>query len=301
MRITQPMVMSQVLNDIRRVFERIAKKHEELSSGLKVRYPSDDAIVATRASRIASQKREIEQYKRNIDTVSNMVQSYDVSVREISDIYKRIRELAVMAANDTMSEDDRDAVVLELRKLKDHLVSIANTRIGDTYIFGGSRGNKPPISVDEDGKVRIDLTPEEASRRWKFRVGGYSLDYNLTVYDLFVTKRGESVFDIIDRLIENVDNNESSKISETDLAGISDLEGTVGANVAFVGGIMRMVENLSSRLQDLDLYMDEYLSKETDADMVEVVTKLSMDQAILQAALNSGARIIMPTLLDFLR
>ena len=54
MRITQPMIISQVLSDIKTVFERIARRHEELSSGLKVRYPSDDAIVATRASRIAS-------------------------------------------------------------------------------------------------------------------------------------------------------------------------------------------------------------------------------------------------------
>jgi flagellar hook-associated protein 3 FlgL len=57
---------------------------------------------------------------------------------------------------------------------------------------------------------------------------------------------------------------------------------------------------IDNRLEDLNSFITEYLSKETDADITEVVAQLSMDQAVLQAALKSSAKVITPTLVDFL-
>ena len=53
---------------------------------------------------------------------------------------------------------------------------------------------------------------------------------------------------------------------------------------------------LSSRLNDA-----ETLTKIEDADMSESIIRLNAQQASLQAALATGARVIQPTLIDFLR
>jgi flagellar hook-associated protein 3 FlgL len=300
MRITQTMLNSQVLRNLQSVFKRISKSENQLASGQKIQYPSDDAVLATRASNIASQKREIEQYKRNVETTSNIANSYDATIQEVSSIYQRIRELMVRGASDTLSSVDREAIAKELEKIKEHLVSIANTRIGTTYIFGGPVSDKPPVSVDSSGKVNIELTPEEADRKLKVQVAGYNVEYNVTVRDLFVTRRGESVFDVVDRMIKDLRNGNSIKLSNTDVGAIDDLVQNTNINLAFVGSVTRMLEMIDNRLEDLNSFITEYLSKETDADITEVVAQLSMDQAVLQAALKSSAKVITPTLVDFL-
>ena len=52
----------------------------------------------------------------------------------------------------------------------------------------------------------------------------------------------------------------------------------------------------ASRLNDA-----ETLSKTEDADMSDAIIRLNAQQATLQAALATGARVIQPTLIDFLR
>lgn len=294
------MVNSQVLRNLQNIFRRITKRENQLSSGQKIQYPSDDAVLATRASKIASQKREIEQYKRNVETVNNMVSSYDTAVQELSSIYQRIRELMVRGANDTLTDVDKEAIAKELENIKKHLVAVANTRVGTNYIFGGPKSDKPPVSVAANGKVSIELSPQDSDKRLKVQIAGYDLEYNLTVRDLFVTKRGENVFDVIDRMINDLRNGKSLKLSNTDLGAVDDLVYTTSINIAFVGSATKMLDMISSRMEDLDSFITEYLSKETDADITEVVSQLSMDQAVLQSALKSSAKVITPTLVDFL-
>jgi len=300
LRITQTMLNSQVLRNLQQVFRRITKSENQLASGQKIQYPSDDAVLATRASKIASQKREIEQYKRNVETIDNIVSSYDTTIREVSSIYQRIRELMVRGANDTLSDVDREAIAKELESIKEHLIAIANTRVGTNYIFGGPESDRPPVSVAANGKVTIELSPEKADRRLKIQVAGYNLEYNVTVRDLFITRRGESVFDAIDRMITDLRNGKPLKLSNTDLGAIDDLVHNTNINIAFIGSVTRMLEMINSRMEDLDSFITEYLSQETDADITEVVAQLSMDQAVLQSALKSSAKVITPTLVDFL-
>jgi len=300
MRITQTMINSQVLRNLQNVFQRITKRENQLASGQKIQYPSDDAVLATRASKIASQRREIEQYKRNVETINNMVSSYDTAVQEVSSIYQRIRELIVRGSSDTLTDIDREAVAKELESIKEHLVAIANTRVGTNYIFGGPKSDRPPVSVATNGKVSIELSPQDSDKRLKVQIAGYDLEYNLTVRDLFVTRRGESVFDVIDRMLSNLRSEKSLKLSNTDLGAVDDLVHGASINMAFIGSVTRALDMISNRMEDLDFFITEYLSKETDADITEVVAQLSMDQAVLQSALKSSAKVITPTLVDFL-
>jgi flagellar hook-associated protein 3 FlgL len=72
-----------------------------------------------------------------------------------------------------------------------------------------------------------------------------------------------------------------------------DARGTVGSRA------IRM-ETTDARLVDNDLNFTRLLSDVEDADMTEVLTKLATYETNYQAALNASARIIQPTLLDFL-
>jgi len=295
MRITNNMINERALFNIQNSLYRIARMHDKLSSGKEVQYPSDDAVIATRSSNISSRLRELEQFKRNVDHVNNFVQSYDTSLQELSDLYHRVRELMVRGANGTNTVDERNAIASELKALKEHFIEIANTRVGEEYIFGGARSELKP--VDEEGNI---VTPIEANVKRKINALGYSVNYGVTVYDVFTLENGKTVFSTIDDAINALYEGNEKKLSEISLKEIGILERSVMEHFASVGSTSRMVEMISSRIEDLKLFNTEYLSKEQDADLTKVLTDLNMQQAVLEAALKSASMAIQKSLVDFI-
>ena len=67
-----------------------------------------------------------------------------------SDILIRLKELAIQAANDTLSGTDRDIIAAEAKNVRDELLSIANTRdVEGNYVFSGSRTETLPFKKDD--------------------------------------------------------------------------------------------------------------------------------------------------------
>ncbi|WP_324603221.1 flagellar hook-associated protein FlgL [Salibacterium aidingense] len=70
---------------------------------------------------------------------------------------------------------------------------------------------------------------------------------------------------------------------------------------AEVGARLNRVEMIESRLGEQEVTAERIMSENEDADMEKVITDLMSQENVHQAALSSGARIIQPTLMDFLR
>lgn len=295
MRVTDRMTSDRVLYNIQKVIGQISKLHDQISSGTKVRYPSDDAVLATRSSNLDSRLRELKQYERNVNYAQSIVKAYDTNVQQVSEIYQRLRELLVQAANGTLTADQRQAIAQEIAQIKRQLIQIANTQVGSDYIFAGLQGSKPPVS--EDGQIQIK--PEALQSRTTL-VFGYLLEYGINVKDLFVTDGNQSVFSILDMTLKALERNEPRFISEVALASVNYLEKSVSENLAKIGAMERVVEAASNRIDELNIFMTEHLSQERDVDITEAVTSLSMKQAVLNAALKSAANLLRNTLVDFI-
>lgn len=295
MRVTDRMTSDRVLHNIQKVINQISKLHDQISSGTKVRYPSDDAVLATRSSNLDSRLRELEQYERNTNYVQNIVKGYDTAVQQVSELYQRLRELLVQASNGTLTADQRLAIAQEIAQIKQQLIQIANTQVGSDYIFAGLEGNKPPVS--EDGEIQVK--PEALSSRSTV-VLGYPLEYGINVKDLFVTDANQSVFNLLDMTLKALERNDQRFLSEVALASVNYLEKSVSENLAKIGAMQRVVEAALNRLDELNTFMTEYLSRERDVDITEAVTNLSMKQAVLNAALKSAANLLRNTLVDFI-
>lgn len=294
MRITENLLNKQALKDIQYVLKRYSDLNSQLTSGKKVRYPSDNAAVATRISNLDSRLREIERYKTNVETAKNYVNMYDSSIQEISTLFLRIKELAVRGSNGSLNNDDRIAISEELNKINTHLVSIANTQISGNYIFGGAQNNSPVVS--DDFKI---LTPSEANLRQKISIGSQEVVYGLTVYDVFVTDSGASAFGIINRLSQAIESGTSEAIQQ-ELGNIDEIQSKALNSLAKVGGTQRLLDMTSNRMEEFNIFSTEFLSNEADADIAQVIMDLSIQQSVLQAALQAAGNIIPPTLADFL-
>ncbi|RKX55361.1 MAG: hypothetical protein DRP50_02860, partial [Thermotoga sp.] len=90
-------------------------------------------------------------------------------------------------------------------------------------------------------------------------------------------------------------------LGEADLANLTEITANIRKQLAIVGTIDRSLELFEDRRQSVELAFTDLLSKRQDVDISKKVLELKEEQNVYQAALSVGAKVIMPTLVDFLR
>ncbi|MCL0101027.1 hypothetical protein M1N68_00010 [Peptococcaceae bacterium] len=105
----------------------MARSLEKLSSGLRINRAADDAAGLAISEKMRGQIRGLEQAVRNAQDTIALIQTAEGGLNETHAILQRMRELAVQAANDTNTADDRAEIQKEIDQLKTEINRIANT------------------------------------------------------------------------------------------------------------------------------------------------------------------------------
>ena len=117
----------------------IAKSMERLSSGSRINKASDDAAGLAISEKFRAQLRSNRQASKNANDGISMVQVAEGGLTEIGNIIVRLRELAVQASSDTISDNERDFVEEEVKQLKDEMERISKvTTWGSVKLLDGS-------------------------------------------------------------------------------------------------------------------------------------------------------------------
>ncbi|MED4301222.1 flagellin [Geobacillus stearothermophilus] len=104
-----------------------SKSMEKLSSGLRINRAGDDAAGLAISEKMRGQIRGLEQASRNAQDAISMIQTAEGALNETHSILQRMRELAVQAANDTATTEDRQKIQDEMNQLRQEIDRIANT------------------------------------------------------------------------------------------------------------------------------------------------------------------------------
>ena len=67
-----------------------------------------------------------------------------------------------------------------------------------------------------------------------------------------------------------------------------------------LGSRIQRIELTSTQIDNALINLGELISIEEDVDLAETISKLRVAEVTLEAGLNSGSRVVRPTLLDFL-
>jgi len=82
---------------------------------------------------------------------------------------------------------------------------------------------------------------------------------------------------------------------------LQDAQNHLLTKTAEVGGRVKRLELLQARYEQDAINYERMKSDAEDVDMAEVIMRLRIAESVMQAAMSAGARIIQPTLMDFLR
>src|SRR5690606_33559281 len=113
-------------NNLNKSSEMLSTAIERLSSGLRINSAKDDAAGQAIANRMTSQIRGMTQAARNANDGISLAQTAEGNLNEINANLQRIRELAVQAASDTNTADDRTSIAEEITSRFAEINRIAN-------------------------------------------------------------------------------------------------------------------------------------------------------------------------------
>ena len=116
-----------------------AKATEKLSSGYKINRAADDAAGLAISEKMRKQIRGLTQASANAQDGISAVQTAEGALTEVHDMLQRMNELAVKAANGTMSKSDRDALQSEVDQLVTEIDRVSTTtKFNETYLLKGA-------------------------------------------------------------------------------------------------------------------------------------------------------------------
>jgi len=118
------------------------KSLNALSSGLRINHAADDAAGLAIADKLSAQSQGLGQAIRNSNDGIGLIQTADGAMDEYTNILKRVRVLAVDAANDTQDTTSRGHIQKEVTALLQEASAIADTtKFNGEKLLDGSRNS----------------------------------------------------------------------------------------------------------------------------------------------------------------
>lgn len=295
MRVTQFMLANNMLRNLSNSYERLGKYQEQLATGKKISRPSDDPVVAMKGIAYREDLARVKQYQRNIGEVHNWIDSADDALDKVGLALQRVQELVVQASTDTATPEDRKKIADEIDQIQKHIVDVANTRVGGKYIFNGA-DTKNPLFIGYPGETG-------------FAVNGNQGDVEIEVFDgikLDVNIDGKTLFTGIIGMLDNLkaalnDPNSTGSTIDGYLSQVEAQQDALLSARSELGAKQNRVEMMENRLSTQEEIATKLMSNNEDIDYEKTITDLISQESVHRAALSVGARIIQPTLVDFLR
>ena len=291
-RVTNQTLAQSALRNLQSNKSDLARLQDQASSLNAISRPSDNPIGTADSMRIRAAQQAAEQYGRNIDDGNGWLATVDAALGDAVSVLHRVRDLTVQGANDgALSPTAKDAIALELETLGAELLSVANRSYLGRNIFAGNSDAGVAFAADfshtgsatatvqrrvsEDTTVRVDADGAKA-----FGEGA------------------DSVFALIGSIVGELRSGVSVGPRLNDL---DDHFLAVTGYQAEVGTRQVQIERAEEANMEQSGALEAQRAGVEDIDLARAILDLKLQESSYQGALAVTARVLQPTLMDFLR
>jgi len=324
MRITNSSMIRSHMYDTQNNLTNMSKINQQISTGKVINTVSDDPYKAIRIMNMNNEIKYTEKYNSNIDETVGWMNTTDGALESTGNLLNEIKETILKVGNGTYSQNEMKSLNEDMNEKIKQLADTLNSTYGGKYLFGGSSVDDAPITVIEnpDGTVKLEFSKDKNGQTipntddLKADISsGINIDYNISVGEILNIKDGNgntvNLLDEINNLstlmndIANGDEQTAAKAKETLL---NDTKGKIDTlfdhvvNERTSLGVRVSTAEKIKELNDEDiLNIQDVLSKTQDTDVVEKFIELKSAEMIYQASIQVGAKLIQPTILDYIR
>lgn len=307
MRVTNKTLVNTFLTNLNTNLNNMKKYQDQMSSGKEIRRPSDDPYAVVRSMELNTAIERNNQYLRNIQDSSGWLDTTDTAIGQIGDSLNRIRVLMLSSANGTNTQTELDANRKEIEQKIEEIVQAGNTVFDGKYIFAGNDTITTPFSGDGNGKITMKVTDNGPINREI--APGVTIKINTTIDSIMNTtyKNADGTMEEINladtllKIKEALENGDKTAVG-------GELLGKITANIdnvlkcrGEVGAKQNRMDSAKTKNEEETFNTIEILSSIEDIDLAEKVMQYKVMESVYQASLSTNAKILMPSLVDFLR
>ncbi|MEJ7614164.1 MAG: flagellar hook-associated protein FlgL [Candidatus Fervidibacter sacchari] len=295
MRVTPMILARQAVHFINQNADVINRSLERLGTGRRINRAYEDPPGTVLSMRLQSDITSVEGDYRRLEQALPYIQAADTALQQAISVLQRARELILMASNDTLTADQRSAIANELVGLRDELLQIANTKVGDRFLFAGSAILTKPFTMDADGNATYQGDSDQLVVELS---NGEQVAVTLDGRQIF--QGTEDLFAVFKDAIASLRSDDVNALREQILPRLDAALNQVLRVSAIYGAQANRVERTMSTFLTQETSLRMALSPVLDADIAEEVTTYQLRQTTLQATLFAVSRILPTSLLEFM-
>lgn len=295
----------------------------------RVSKPSDDPIGNVDLLAIRSQNIDAEQYLRNLNFAQTQLSFTENILEEMTDLLVKAKELAVGQASSIYSAEIRQGVSKEIHQIRQQVLSLANKRMGNRYLFAGQKvltrpfdmegkyhgdKNKVNIEINKDVYVPINITGQELFYgKMKKPTERSDVDLKIETPDInpetAVMRKPAStepeevsatIFDEL-RALENALLTDNPQVIQGLLERLDTSVERVVTYRTEIGALTNTISNAEGNIEKTKLLNEAHKSKIEDADVTELFADLQKEQNVLKATYRASSNLMNTSLMDFLK
>jgi flagellar hook-associated protein 3 FlgL len=287
--------LSRQINTAR---QRLAAAQEQVTTGKRINRPSDDPNGTATVIRLQTRQTELEQLKRNAATASDRLNVADFAADSYQQQLDRARVLLAQGGSDAVEKIGRQAIAEQIENIRSQVLTLANTRHDDQYLFGGTRQDAPPVATDgtpaatPSGSVLIQVEPQAEP-----------IVAGITTEALFADATG-NVFDALSEVaaaLRGTGDEAADRVAIfAGLDRLRELADQASLARTQIGASQAHLDVVLERLTQQELTVVESTERTESADFVRAATDLNNSQQVLEAILQANAPGRRRSLIDLL-
>ena len=283
------------------------------ATGRKMNAASDNPagvspVLLTRSRMMSAENH----YENNLAAIDRL-KAQDTQMEQAENLINRAIELTVSAGNGTYSNYELEVLASEVGDLRNSMVSLANGQMDGKYFFAGFNDLTPPFVENpahagdptqppmlyqgDQGRKQLEISPSETET---INFTGSAIFLGDEDGDGVVDPGRVDIFAVMSGIEEALRNNDSAGATAL-LGDLNIALEQVSINRSQMGVVANRIDRANENIQDMELDLEEVLSRYQDADLIESITEMMQQEQALQAAMDVTGRLSKLSILDYLR
>jgi len=332
MQITTSMLYNQLLASIQNSQTTESKLNQQLASGQKILAPSDDVQGTMRALDYEVNINKNNQYATDVKTATNSLNQANTALTTFSSTLSTITGI-LDNANAASNPSIQQTMSTEVAQLRDQLLDLANTKVGNTYLFSGFKTNLQPYAAGtytyqgDSGSLNVPcgtgfpiasnipgssvFSYPPAAHTTQIS-GGLTVSYtpgagttvNVNITDannnLVKSFSFSNAMQMTDLLSTAIANNDTPTIEALQYP-FNQIQNQVNSVQADIGARLSALQTQSASLTQGTTNLQDNLSSIQDADTTALGAEIPMMNTALQALYSASSQILPMSLINFLQ
>lgn len=286
---------------------RLDRLQEKIASGMNINRPSDDPAAARYLYDINDKLKAGEQYLGNITKATTWENLTDTALAGMEDTMLLAKKLANTMTSGSTDASERQNVITQLQTLKQQMIDMGNTQIGNQYLFGGAQNSTPPFTnvVSPPALPTDYYTGDETVMQ--VETGNNSTHpMNIPGNRLLTADTAASqpygttnILKAFDDLVAAVNANNVTNIQSAAQA-LDDGAAQITNARSDVASRMIRLESSAEIIEKNNNTLENFLGNLQNADYTKLAVELNQQKTAYEASLATSAKLSQLSLLNYL-